>query len=144
MKKIIAIISGDPNSINSEIIAKAWKRKNSFKNLNVFIIGSFVLLKKQLVLMGYNIRLKKINEITDQNFKKNLLVYDVPLKFKNPFKISTQNKKKYIAESFKIALDLINKKKIIGLVNCAVNKQDISSNKKINGITEFLAKKKGI
>ena len=44
MKKIIAIISGDPNSINSEIIAKAWKRKNSFKNLNVFIIGSFVSL----------------------------------------------------------------------------------------------------
>ena len=98
MKKIIAIISGDPNSINSEIIAKAWKRKNSFKNLNVFIIGSFVLLKKQLVLMGYNIRLKKINEITDQNFKKNLLVYDVPLKFKNPFKISTQNKSSQLAE----------------------------------------------
>ena len=27
MKKIIAIISGEPNSINSEIIAKVWKKK---------------------------------------------------------------------------------------------------------------------
>jgi len=27
MKKIIGIISGDPDSINSEIIAKTWKKK---------------------------------------------------------------------------------------------------------------------
>ena len=59
MKKIIAIISGDPNSINSEIIAKAWKRKNSFGNLNIFIIGNFILLKRQFLLIGYNIKLKK-------------------------------------------------------------------------------------
>ncbi len=144
MKKIIAIISGDPNSINSEIIAKAWKRKNSFGNLNIFIIGNFILLKRQFLLMGYNIKLKKINGLKDQNFKKNLLVHDIPLKFKNPFKISAQNKKKYIAESFDLALNLVNKKEITGLVNCAINKQDISSKKKINGITEFLAKKKGV
>ena len=31
MKKIVAIISGDPNSINSEIIAKTWRNKNNFK-----------------------------------------------------------------------------------------------------------------
>ena len=36
MSNLIAIVAGEPNSINSEIIAKAWKEKK-FKN--IFIIG---------------------------------------------------------------------------------------------------------
>ena len=28
MNNLIAIIAGEPNSINSEIISKAWKKKN--------------------------------------------------------------------------------------------------------------------
>ena len=144
MKKIIAIISGEPNSINSEIIAKAWRKKNNFGNLNIFIIGNFFLIKKQLSEMGYRTRLKKINEIANKNFKKNLNIYNVPLKFKKPFKVSMQNKKKYIKDSFKIALDLIDKKKIVGLINCAVNKKELSSKEKFSGVTEFLAKKKGV
>tara|TARA_Y100000590_G_scaffold326156_1_gene370114 strand:+ start:338 stop:1315 length:978 start_codon:yes stop_codon:yes gene_type:complete len=144
MKKIIAIISGDPNSINSEIIAKTWRKKNNLGNLNIFIIGNFLLLKKQFSQIGYRVKLKKVNEIANQDFKKNLHIYNVPLKFKNPFKVSIQNRKKYIEDSFKIALGLINKKKIIGLINCAVNKKDMSYRKKFNGVTEFLAKKKGV
>ena len=27
MKKIVAIVAGDPESISSELIAKAWKKK---------------------------------------------------------------------------------------------------------------------
>ena len=35
MKNIILIVSGDPNSINSELIFKAWKKINNFqKNPN--------------------------------------------------------------------------------------------------------------
>ena len=144
MKKIIGIISGDPDSINSEIIAKAWKKKNNFGNLNIIIIGNFTLLKKQFLRMRYKIGLKKINEITNQDLKKNLHIYNVALKFKNPFKISEQNKKKYIKDSFKTALKLIDKKKIVGLINCPVNKKNLFHGKNFNGITEFLAKKKGI
>ena len=144
MKKIIAIISGEPNSINSEIIAKVWKKKNNFGNLNIFIIGNFILLKKQLSVIKYKVGLKKINEVTNQNFKKKLHIYDIPLKFKNPFRISRQNKRRYIEDSFKIALELIDKKKITGLINCAVSKKELSSRKKFIGVTEFLAKKKGV
>ena len=46
MKKIVAIIAGDPDSINSEIIAKTWKKRNISKNLNIFIIGNYNLIKK--------------------------------------------------------------------------------------------------
>ena len=39
MKKIIAIIAGEPNSISSEIIFKAWKmKKKSYSPF--FIIGN--------------------------------------------------------------------------------------------------------
>ena len=37
MKKLIAIVAGEPDSINSEIIVKAWKKNKSRKN--IFIIG---------------------------------------------------------------------------------------------------------
>ncbi len=144
MKKVIGIISGDPESINSEIIAKAWRKKNSFGNLNILIIGNFLLMKKQFHKIGYKIKLEEINEIKSFNFKKRLGVYNVPLKFKNPFKIKKKNKEKYIKNSFNVAIDLITKKKIIGLINCPVNKKDLSFNKKINGVTEFLAKKEGV
>ena len=110
MKKVIGIIAGDPNSINSEIIAKAWFKKNNFKKLNIFIIGSLFLLEKQISKIGYNIRLKKIDKFSNHNFKKNLYVYDVPLKFKDPFNISIKNKTHYIKESFRIASKLINEK----------------------------------
>ena len=144
MKKIIAIISGDPNSINSEIIAKTWRNKNNFKEINFFIIGNFLLLKKQFSKIRYKIKLKEINSIDTKDLKKNLCIYDIPLKFKRVFNVSTGNKKKYIKESFKKGLNFIKKKKINGLINCAINKKDINSGNNFNGITEFLAKKTGV
>ena len=78
MKKIIAIIAGDPNSINSEIIGKAWKNKSKFKNLNILILGNYILLKKQFKSLGFNFKIKKIKNLEKQNFKKDLLIYDIP------------------------------------------------------------------
>ena len=80
MKKIFAIISGEPNSINSEIIAKSWKKNNTYYKKNVFIIGSYLLIKEQLQNIGIKIPLEKIKTVN--NFKtKNVLqilehVYD--------------------------------------------------------------------
>ena len=31
MKNLICIIAGEPNSINSELIGKIWKKKDNFK-----------------------------------------------------------------------------------------------------------------
>ena len=42
MENKIAIIMGEPTSINSEIIAKSWNKLKNKKNF--FIIGSFDLL----------------------------------------------------------------------------------------------------
>ncbi len=143
MKNIICIIAGEPNSINSEIIAKAWKKKLVFKKSNIFIIGNYNLIKLQLKKIKIKIKIEKVSTIEKQNFKRSLLILDVPLNFKNPFKISKKNKQMYILESFKIAINLVKQNKILGFINCPINKTEIFGNKDI-GITEFLAKKEGV
>ncbi len=142
MKNLIGIISGDPNSINSEIIAKAWKNKKKLKS-NILIIGNFNLLNKQTKILGYKLKFEKINHIKNHRFEKKLFVYDVPIKFKNPFNIPKKTRSEYILNCFKIAIKLIRKKKIKGLINCPINKKDIL-NKNYIGITEFLSKKDGV
>ena len=52
MKKIVAIVAGDPESISSELIAKAWKKKGKYKNINIFIIGNFNLIQEQLSILN--------------------------------------------------------------------------------------------
>ena len=49
MKKII-LISGDPNSINSEIIYKTWKKLNKTLKRRIYIISNYDLLKNNLVI----------------------------------------------------------------------------------------------
>ena len=53
------------------------------------------------------------------------------------------DKSKYIFKCFEIAIKLIKEKKIIGIINCPVNKKELFG-KKIIGITEFLAKKERV
>ncbi len=143
MNNLIGIIAGEPNSINSEIIAKTWKKKDDFKSLNIFVVGNYLLIKKQLKSIGIKINIKKISNINLKNFKKALLIYDVPLKFNNPFRVSPKAKSKYIFHCFKIATELARKKKISGLINCPINKKETFGNN-FKGITEFLAKKEGV
>ena len=143
MKNLICIISGEPNSINSEIIGKVLKMKKKFSRQNFFIIGNYKLIKKQFEQLKTNIKLKKITKIENNNFAKNNFVLDVPLVFKNPFKVPIKNKRPYIMNSFKIAIDLAKKKKISGFINCPINKFDTFGLKTI-GITEFLAKKEKV
>ena len=47
MKKPLAIIAGEPNSISSEIIFKSWKLRGQFTYKPLFIIGNIQLLNLQ-------------------------------------------------------------------------------------------------
>ena len=142
MKNLICIISGEPNSINSEIIGKVLKMKKKFRQ-NFFIIGNYKLIKKQFEKLKSNIKLKKITKIDNYNYLKNNFVLDVPLVFKNPFKVPIKNKKPYIMNCFKIAIDLAKKKKVAGFINCPINKFETFGLRTM-GITEFLAKKEKV
>lgn len=143
MKNLISIIAADPNSINSEIIAKLWKRKKFSKKLNIFVIGNYNLLKKQLKLLKINIKTEKINKLENKNFKKKLCIYDVPLQFKKPFEVSSKDVSSYVIRSLKLGIKFANTKKISGFVNCPINKKDVFG-KSDYGITEFLGKFSGL
>ena len=46
MKKIL-IVTGDPNSINSEIIIKVWKKMKKSLKRKIYFISNYNLLKDQ-------------------------------------------------------------------------------------------------
>ena len=73
------------------------------------------MIKKQFEQLKYNIKLKKITKIENNNFAKNNFVLDVPLIFKNPFKVPIKNKRPYIMNCFKIAIDLAKKRRLLDL-----------------------------
>ncbi len=142
MKKCLAIVAGEPNSISSEIIFKTWKSKDKFNHKPILVIGSIRLLNLQNKILKYPVKIKKI----DNNFKlkdlsgNELPVYDVEYSQKKPFeKISTKSRK-YILKCFDIAIKLVKEKKIVGLINCPVSKEHLFKNK-YQGITEFLSRK---
>ena len=50
------------NSINSEIIYKAWRKLNS-KIKKIYFIGNYDLIKSQFKKLNYNIKIFKIQNI---------------------------------------------------------------------------------
>ena len=144
MKKPIAIIAGEPNSISSEIIFKCWKLRKKFKHKPFIIIGSIQLLNLQKKKLKYNIPIKQINH----NFKNkdlisnNLLVYNIKFSQKSAFEKISIKSNNYIFKSFECALKLIKEKKISGIINCPVIKEFLFKKKHL-GITEYLGKKSG-
>ena len=137
MNNWIAIIAGEPNSINSEIIAKSWMLYK--KDKNIFVIGNYSILKKQFLKLGIKIPIIKINNFSDFKKKEELFILDVPLKFDSVFKSKLSDVKKYIFKSFDIAHHLAINKKILGIINAPVDKK-IFKNKYL-GVTEYLSEK---
>ena len=70
MNNLVTIIAGEPNSINSEIIAKAWKKKEKIKNM--LLIGNYSLLRKQILKLNIKIPTVKIKKFTLEGSKKTL------------------------------------------------------------------------
>ena len=137
MNNLVAIIAGEPNSINSEIISKAWEKKKNLKN--IFIIGNYSILKKQIFKLGFKIPLVKLEDIKDFKRQNKLFVLDVPLKFKSIFNVNSAEVKNYIFTCFNVAHDLAINKKILGFINAPIDKKIF--NGKYLGVTEYLSAK---
>ena len=145
MKKPLAIIAGEPNSISSEIIFKAWKLRRQYLHIPFFIIGSIQLLNLQKKKLKHQIKIKKININfkIDELYGDELPVYDVKYNPRKPFEKISNKSNKYIFKCFDVTFKLIRNKKIIGFVNCPISKEFLFKNKH-QGITEFLSKKIGV
>ena len=139
MKNKIIIVSGDPNSINSEIIYKSWKNLHMSKRKNIYVISNYLLLKKQFKILKYSIKIVKVDSINDNLITNNLKILDIPLKFINPFKVPFRLSSIFIKKALNLAHNLALKKTVKGIINCPIDKRLL--NKKNSGVTEYLASK---
>ena len=78
MKKKIIIISGDPNSINSEIIFKCWKKLIKNYKSQIYLISNYSLMKKQLKKLNYKVKMEKVKIL--MMVLKNIKVLDIEFK----------------------------------------------------------------
>jgi len=137
MKKMIGLVAGEPNSINSEIIIKAWKKIDN--KAKIFIIGNYLLIKKQMHEMNLQVPLAQVDRFEDIIEKKKLNILNIPLDFNSALKINEKNKKKYVLNCLDLAHKLALKKKIKGFINAPIDKKIF--NNKYLGVTEYLASK---
>ncbi len=138
MKKII-ILSGDPNSINSEIIFKSWKKINKSLKKKIYLISNYELIKKQFKILKYKIKIQKVENIYELN-NDNLKILNVDLNYSNPFNVEKKSASSFINKSLNLGHKLaLNKQNVLGLINCPINKNLLP--KRFIGATEFFAHK---
>ena len=117
MKKKIIILSGDPNSINSEIIFKSWKKIKKTTKKRIYLISNYDLLIKQFKKLNYSINLIKVKNINEETNNTKLKIINVDIKFKNPFKVPKSSASKFVISS----LNLAHKLGVNENVDCVAN-----------------------
>ena len=141
MKNKIVIVAGDPNSINSELIFKCWKKINSSIKKKIYLIANYDLIIKQFKKLNYSIKITKVKSLNENIKGNNLKIININLNFnfKNPFKIPNKTASKYVINSLNLAHKLGLNNNTNGIINCAINKNLLG--KENIGVTEFLAEK---
>ncbi len=142
MNKKILVITGDPNSINSEIIFKSWKKLDNKVKKKLLFISNFKLLEQQFKKLNYKVKLTDLSEKKNLHKKNSIKIINIDLEFKNPFKVSHNQASKFLISSINLAHKLALNNNVSGIITCPINKA-LLNNKKI-GLTEYLASKSNI
>ena len=79
MEKKIIIVSGDPNSINSELIYKCWKKISKSLKHQIILISNFQLLKKQFKKLNYPVSMIQVKNINDVGKTNKLKILNINL-----------------------------------------------------------------
>ena len=67
MSEKIIIIGGDPNSINSEIICKVWKKINSKTKNKIYLITNYNMFEAQKNNLNFKIKLERVENIYEKS-----------------------------------------------------------------------------
>ncbi len=141
MKKII-IITGDPNSINSELIYKSLKKIRTNVKKKIFLISNYLLLKEQLKKLKYGLNFCKVKSLNEKGENGKIKLLNVDLKYTNPFNVNKLKASNYIIKSLDLGHKLAAERSDVGIINCPINKKLLRKNK--IGVTEYLSSKSGI
>ena len=137
--KPIIIVSGEPNSIFSEILFKSLKKIKIKKPIILF--SSHKLLKLQMKKLNYKINVKILNYQKINKYKldnKSINLVNIDYKTNKAFETISKKSNKFITESFDLAFKLIKKEKIQSFINGPISKKSFL-NKKYLGITEYIS-----
>ena len=142
--KPLIVVLGEPYSTFQEIILKSFKKKiiSNFRKPIIFI-GSVDLFKKQMLKLGYSFKINIINPNNLENKKINnkfINFINVNFQFKKVYDKISFKSKSYIKNSFDIAIKLLKKKQVSGIINGPISKKYFLK-KAFPGITEYLSKK---
>ena len=141
MKKIL-IISGDPNSINSEIIFKSWKKINDTLKKQIYFISNYKLIKSQFKKMGYKAQIENVKNIEENENSSNMKIINIDINFKDPFNVPISSSQRFIMQSLNLGHKLSLNENVLGIINCSINKRLLGD--RMLGVTEFFASKCGI
>ena len=86
MKKI-AIVLGEPNSINSEILAKSWSKFSRNLKKKIFVIGSNKLLLDQFNRLNIRYRTNIIRDLDEKFYDTKINIMNVNLTYNYPFNV---------------------------------------------------------
>ncbi len=132
----IIVVNGEPNSVFLEIFFKAIKYKNYKSPL--ILVSSLKLLKSHMKNLNFTGKINLISSksLDVERYKSNSInLIDIKLN-----QSSKSNSNKFIENSFKTGLDIINKGITNKFINGPILKKKFLKNK-FPGITEYLAKK---
>ena len=138
MKKII-LIGGDPNSINSEIIFKSWRKISNTLKKKIYLVSNYNLIKDQSKKLKFSIKVCKVKSLKSENNSDSLKIIDINLKYTRPFNVPIKEASKFVKKSLIIGHHLALNKNVLGLINCPIDKTLLRRNNM--GVTEFLASK---
>ena len=83
MKKII-LFSGDPKSINTEILFKSWKKISKSIKKKIYLISNYNLILDQSKKLNFSLKINKVKSLNDKRNEFSLKIINVNLNYKNP------------------------------------------------------------
>ncbi len=136
----IIIVGGEPQSIFIEILLKTFKKIRN----PIILISSKKMIKKNLKRFNYHYKLNELKKDLSNLKKGRINLIDIKYsKFSFSKKKITSESNKFIKVSFNKALEIRNSIKCLGLINGPISKKTFLKGR-LNGITEYLAKKLGV
>ena len=135
----ILIVTGEPNSIFSEILFKSLKEIRIKKP--IILVSSYKLLKLQMKKLNYkkNIKVLDYKNIKKYNLDNNSInLINIEYKATKAFDKISKKSNKFIYECFDLAFELIKKENIKRFINGPISKKTFLDNKFL-GITEYIS-----
>ena len=139
MKKKIVILTGDPNSINLEIIYKLWKKIDKSLKRRIYFISNEKLIKHQFYKLKLSLKTTVVKDIFSTVDSNKLKIIDLKLDFKDPFNVPFNAASKFVKASLNLGHKIAQRREVAGLINCAIDKRLLGTDK--IGVTEYLARK---